>query len=205
MKGIKLAALAAALLPTLAFAGYTVIVPLEIPSSNGSGNQITGGSLPENSIVFVKSEPTTPEEPEDENANWNVVSTRKSSACVNDYTGTTSNVYFSPDKSNTGGTIFPADNNCGFYPLPNQAKINYYYSGYKYFELFGSSMYPVHSGAPASITVEVDGIEATCNKDTSTFKDVSSDGLAKVVTSFKLSYLCSAKFPAVAQTLKVRF
>ncbi|WP_156351365.1 hypothetical protein [Pseudomonas sp. NBRC 111121] len=74
MKGLKLATLAAALLPTFAFAGYTVVIPLEVPSTNGT--QITGGSLPENSINFINpnsgngnggnggsTEPTEPTEP----------------------------------------------------------------------------------------------------------------------------------------------
>ncbi|EMM2241329.1 hypothetical protein E6W26_29135 [Pseudomonas aeruginosa] len=203
MKGLKLATLAAALLPTFAFAGYTVVIPIEVPSTNGT--QITGGSLPENSIVFVNQTATTPEEPVDENANWNVITTRQASSCVNDYAGTVSNVYYTPSKSNTGGTVFPSDNNCGFYPVGNQSKVNYYYSGYKYYDLFGSYMYPVHSGAPSTITVEVDGVEDTCTKDTGAFKDVSSDGFEKVVYSFRLTYNCTKKNPPIPQTLKVRF
>lgn len=198
-----LSALILSILSVSASADYKMKIFIEAKTPSGTS---TNGALPENSIVFVNTtDTTTPEEPEDENANWNVITTRQAGSCVNDYAGTVSNVYYTPSKSNTGGTVFPSDNNCGFYPVGNQTKVNYYYSGYKYYNTFGSMMYPIHSGAPSTITVEIDGIEDTCSKDTSAFKEVSTNGFEKVVYSFRLTYNCTKKNPPIPQTLKVRF
>lgn len=198
MKKQILSIMTLALISGIANAEYKVIIPLEANSNAGVGN-VGNGSLPSGSIQFI-SEVSEPEEPVDENANWDVVLTKKASLCINE--GRQTDVYFSADKNNTGSSTMPANNNCGFTPAPNSKLLIYSYQGSLHYDLISSGNF---KNIAPSFTAEVDGIEGTCTASKSAWADfLTANSQTRTITSYTLNYNCTQTFGASPQTLKIK-
>ncbi|MCR3854058.1 hypothetical protein K3Z84_00750 [Pseudomonas aeruginosa] len=198
MKKQILSIMTLALIAGIAQAEYRVIIPLEINSNAGVGN-VGNGSLPSGSIQFI-SEVSEPEEPVDENANWDVVLTKKASLCINE--GRQTDVYFSADKNNTGSSTMPANNNCGFTPAPNSKLLIYSYQGSLHYDLISSGNF---KNIAPSFTAEVDGVEGTCTASKSAWADfLIANSQTRTITSYTLNYNCTQTFGASPQTLKIK-
>lgn len=199
---ITLALIGLATLSTVSNAAYTIIVPLEVAAggTGGGGGTVGNGSLPAGSITFVTDSVVEPEEPVDENANWDVVLTKKASLCINE--GRQTDVYFSADKNNTGSSTMPANNNCGFTPAPNSKLLIYSYQGSLHYDLISSGNF---KNIAPSFTAEVDGVEGTCTASKSAWADfLTANSQTRTITSYTLNYNCTQTFGPSPQTLKIR-